>query len=335
MRVIEIREKGGPEVLRLAERPSPGLPSANIRVRVAASGVNRADLSQRRGRYPVPPGYPEEIPGLEFAGTVVEVGEGCRMRSVGDQVMGILGGGGYADEATLSEEETIRIPDGISPLEAGAIPEAFITAWDALRQANLAPGETVLIHSVGSGVGTAALQLALAIGCRTIGTSRSEWKLQRALELGLHQSVLLESGGTGSEWVSQIEEGTVDVILDLVGGGLFEGNLNLLAVRGRWVVVGLTSGSLASLNLRTFITKRVTLIGTVLRSRSLEEKVVLARTFEEVVVPLFEAGRLRPVIDRIFPANEVADAHRHLEGNANFGKVLLSWDPVLKDEDER
>jgi putative PIG3 family NAD(P)H quinone oxidoreductase len=336
MRVIEMQGSGGPEVLRLAERPSPVLEAGSVRVRVASSGLNRADLLQRRGQYPVPAGYPEEILGMEFAGTILELGDGCHHRRIGDRVMGILGGGGYSEEIVVPEQETIRIPSGISTLEAGAIPEVFITAWDALvRQARLSPGETVLLHSVGSGVGSAALQLCLAMGCSTIGTSRSEWKLERAVEMGLHHAILLREGGDRS-WVAEVEailhgvsssdsSNGVQVLLDLVGGAYFEGNLQLLKRRGRWVVVGLPSGSEGNLNLRTFITKRATLIGTVLRGRSREEKVTLAGVFEREVVPLFERGELRPIVDRTFPAEDATAAHQYLEGNKNFGKVLLTW----------
>lgn len=329
---------GEPEVLNLASRPALPLPPGHVRVRVATSGVNRADLLQRRGRYPVPVGFPEDILGLEFSGTVVETGGGCRSREVGDRVMGILGGGGYAEEVVLPEVETIRVPSTLSLAEAGAIPEVFITAWDAIvRQARLTGGETILIHSVGSGVGTAALQLACALGCRTIGTSRTPSKLNRAAAMGLAHPILLDQG-EGAGWVDAVEailsdgspgdapQGGVDVLLDLVGGGYFDGNLRLLHERGRWIIVGLTSGSRATFDLRAFIAKRATLIGTVLRARPAHEKAALALEFEREVVPLFESGTLRPVVDRIFPAGEAAEAHRYLEGSENFGKVLLSWE---------
>lgn len=338
MRVIERPAPGGPEVLSLASREALPLHSGHVRVRVATSGINRADLLQRRGRYPVPAGFPEDILGLEFSGTVSETGEGCRTRKVGDRVMGILGGGGYAEEVVVPEIETIRISGNLSLAEAGAIPEVFITAWDAIvRQAHLERGETILIHSVGSGVGTAALRLARSLGCRTIGTSRTPSKLDRAAAMGLDHPVLLTEGG-GAAWVQAIEafltrdadrnlpKGGVDVLLDLVGGGYFEGNLRLLGERGRWVIVGLTSGSRADFDLRAFIARRATLIGTVLRARSSAEKGALARDFEREVIPLFESGVLRPVVDRIFAAEEAPEAHRYLEGSENFGKVLLSWE---------
>jgi NADPH:quinone reductase-like Zn-dependent oxidoreductase len=258
--------------------------------------------------------------------------------------MGILGGGGYAEEVVLPEVETIRIPSSLSLSEAGAIPEVFITAWDAIvRQARLTRGETILIHSVGSGVGTAALQLARDLGCRTIGTSRTASKLSRAVAMGLDHPILLDQGEASARWVEEVEEilaeGSgqhppqkgVDLLLDLVGGSYFEGNLRLLRERGRWIIVGLTSGSHANFDLRTFISRRATLIGTVLRARSPEEKGQLAVEFEGEVLPLFESGALRPVVDRIFPAEEAVEAHRYLEGGENFGKVLLSWEDPHRD----
>jgi len=328
MRVIEIAEPGGPEVLRLATRPRvEALPGDRVRVRVSAAGVNRADLLQRRGRYPAPVGFPSDVPGLEYAGEVVELGSTCTLRSVGDRVMGILGGGGYAEEVIVPERETIRVPRELSLVEAGAIPEAFVTAWDALsNQAGLLAGETVLIHAVGSGVGTAALQLALVAGARVVGTSRTREKLERADDLGLALAVVT---GDGRDWASdarsRLEGGSADVILDLVGAGYLDGNLDLLAERGRWIVVGVTGGSRGELDLRGLMGKRASIRGTVLRARPPEEKALLAREFERTVVPLFERGALRPVVDRVLPAGDAPEAHRLLEGNRTFGKLLLAW----------
>ena len=327
MRVVEIRKPGGPDVLRVSERDSRPLAGDGVRVRVRSSGVNRADLMQRRGRYPPPPGYPADGPGLEFAGTAEELGPSCRLRAVGDRVMGLVGGAGYADEVVVPERETIRVPTGLSLEEAGAIPEAFVTAWDAFGQAELRPGETVLIHAVGSGVGTAALQLARAMGARSVGTSRTRAKVRRALGLGLEHGIACE----GQEaWVAEarriLGEAGADVVLDLVGGDYVEGNLEILATRGRWIVVGLPAGREGTLDLRKLMSKRGTIRGTVLRARPDEEKALLAREFERSVVPLFERGRIAPVVGRIFDATEAGEAHRYVEANESFGKVLLSWD---------
>ncbi len=326
MRAVMIPDFGEAEVLEIreVERPEPG--PGQVRVRVAATGINRADLIQRRGHYPAPPGAPADIPGLEYAGVVEAVGSGVRLRAEGDPVMGVVGGGGYAEHVVVAERETVRIPDGVEPAEAAAIPEVFMTAWDALfRQMELGPGETLLIHAVGSGVGTAALQLARAAGARTVGTSRTPGKVERALEMGLDHGIV-----AGDDWAERVLEATggrgVDVILDLVGAAYVPGNQEVLSLRGRWIVVGVPSGTEASIDFRTLMRRRATLRGTVLRARPPEEKAVLAREFEERVVPLFETGALRPVVDRTFPPEEAAEAHRTMEENRNFGKLLLVWD---------
>ncbi len=327
MRVIEITRPGGPEVLRLAERPLPEPGRGELRVRVTVSGVNRADLLQRRGRYPAPPGVPPDVPGLEFSGEVDRVGEGCRLRSVGERVMGILGGGGYSESVLLPEREAIRVPEKLSLEEAGAIPEVFLTAWDALfLQAGLQAGETVLIHAVGSGVGTAALQLARAAGAITVGTSRTRAKVDRALSMGLDHGLTIDEGASWAEPVHDLLSGRgVDVILDLVGAAYLEDNQAVLSERARWVVVGVPGGGKGTLDLRRMMVKRASLRGTVLRARPPEEKATLAREFERVVIPLFASARLHPVVDRILPATKAAEAHRRMEANRSFGKLLLSW----------
>lgn len=327
MRVVEFREYGGPEVLRLAERPDPEPAGGEVRVRVRYSGVNRADLLQRRGRYPTPAGFPADIPGLEFAGTVELVGEGCGLRAVGDRVMGVIAGGGYADKVVVPERQTIRIPEGMSAREAGAVPEVFMTAWDALfLQAGLKAGETLLIHAVGSGVGTAALHLAQAAGVRTVGTTRTADKLDRALGMGLDAGVL---AGRGADWADEVlkrSERGVDVILDLVGARYMEGNQRVLARRGRWMVVGVPSGNVGKIDLRHLMGRRASVTGTVLRARPVEERIALAREFERTLVPLFESQSLRAVVDRSFPAAETARAHRYMEENRSFGAIVLAWD---------
>jgi NADPH:quinone reductase len=326
---IRIREPGGPEVLELTtvELPAPG--PTEVRVRVASSGLNRADLLERRGGYAPPPGAPPRIPGLEYAGVVDAVGEGCTLRRVGDRVMGLVGGGGYAAALLVDERETIRVPEGTETVEAAALPEALMTAWDAaFLQGGLAAGETLLVHAVGSGVGTAALQLARWAGARVVGTSRTSDKLQRAESLGLEPSMAVDTSVDG--WPGRIREATggrgVDVVLDLVGGGYAPGTLETLAPGARWIVVGVPSGREAQLDLRRLMGLRALVRGTVLRTRPAEEKAWLARRFEERVVPGIESGAIRPVLEGVFPAREVVEAHRLLESNRTFGKVLLRWD---------
>jgi len=325
-RLIRITEPGGPEVLQLGQTPLPEPGPGEIRVRVAASGVNRADLLQRRGLYPAPAGWPRDVPGLEYAGVVDAVGPRTGLFREGDGVMGIVGGGGYADTVVVPEREAVRIPQGMDPVTAGAVPEVFMTAYDALfAQMKLTAGESVLIHAVGSGVGTAALQLARAAGAWTIGTSRTATKLSQAEQLGLDVGILAEGG----DWPTSVREATggrgVDVILDLVGAPYAAGNLAALAEGGRWIVVGVTGGTTAPLDLRALMARRASITGTVLRARPPEEKMALARTFEARVLPLLERGAVRPVVDRIFAPTEVAEAHRLMETNETFGKLLLAW----------
>ena len=325
MKAIVIRGPGGPEVLELREmtRPDPG--PGEVRVRVASAGLNRADLSQRLGRYPAPPGSPADILGLEMSGTVDAVGPAVQRVAVGDAVMGILGGGGYAEYAISSEATLVPIPTGMDLVTAGAIPEVFMTAYDAaFLQEGLAAGETLLVHAVGSGVGTAAVQLAARAGAIVIGTSRTPDKLERAGALGLTHGVLADE-----RWPDHVLELTdgrgVDEILDLVGGAYLAGNQRVVAERGRHVVVGVPAGSEAQISLRALMGRRASIRGTVLRARPLSEKQALADAFVRDVLPGFASGELQPVIDRIYPAEEVADAHRRMESNDSFGKILLEW----------
>jgi putative PIG3 family NAD(P)H quinone oxidoreductase len=325
MRAIVIREPGGPDVLEVREVARPRAGPGEALVRVASSGLNRADLLQRRGRYPVPAGYPQDIPGLELAGTVQEIGAGVDSVAVGDPVMAILGGGGYAQFALAPAETLVPIPPGMDAVTAGAIPEVYMTAFDAaFLQEGLGRGETLLIHAIGSGVGTAALQLARRVGATVIGTSRTPEKLERALELGLEHAVLADES-----WPQHVLDVTagrgVDVILDLVGGPYLEGNQRVVAERGRHIVVGVPAGAEAAIDLRALMGRRASIRGTVLRARPLAEKVARARAFAQHVHPGFDSGELVPVIDRVFPATEAAAAHAYMESNANFGKILLEW----------
>jgi NADPH:quinone reductase len=326
MRAVVITRPGGPEVLSIEERaaPEPGL--GQIRVRVHGSALNRADISQRRGNYPAPAGAPPDVAGLEYAGEVESLGAAASMWSVGDRVMGIVGGGGHAEYVCVHEREAIAIPGSMSYDDAAAIPEAFLTAYDALvKRLDVRIGETVLIHAVASGVGTAALQLARVGGARAVGTSRSTAKLDHAKRLGLDIAIDASSG----DWAGAVEEAIgvdrVQAIVDLVGGSYLEGNLRVAAPMTRIVVVGLTAGSTAQFNMGLLLRKRLTIVGTVLRARPLEEKIALAREFGQRVVPLFEAERLKPVVDRVFAFDEIRAAHELMESNKTFGKIVLHW----------
>lgn len=330
MRAVVITKPGDVEVLEIRDIEDPPTPRADrVRVRVRAAALNRADILQRKGRYPAPPGSVQQIPGLEFAGEVEAMGPEVRDWQLGERVFGICGGGAQAEFVIIPAAHLAPIPDNLDWVEAAAVPEAFITAYDALfTQAQLQPGETVLVHAAGSGVGTAASQLVRATGAKAFGTSRTRVKLERARELGLVESLVLE--GDPAPLVDSIKTWTegrgVDVILDLVGAAYLEVNLRLLAPGGRMILVGTPSGSKATFDFSLAMSKRLTLRGTVLRARSAEEKATATRLFSRHVVPSLREGNLKPVIDRSFNLEEVRDAHKRMEADENFGKIVLLLD---------
>ena len=322
MKAIVLTGSGGPEVLAAKEVPAPAPGPEELLVEVAATAVNRADVLQRMGLYAAAPSE-VEIPGLEFAGCVAAAGQRVREFSVGDFVMGLVAGGGYAQRLVVHERVAMRIPRGMSPIDAAAIPEVWMTAFDALVcQGGLTSGRTALVHGGGSGVGTAAIGLVKALGGSVISTS-SAGKTERCLALGADLALDYAS----EDFVKEVKRFTAgrgaDVVLDVLGGEYLKRNLAAVRVGGRILQVGLLSGSEAEIPLGKLLTKRVHLIGTALRSRSIEEKIVLSRRFAEEVLPFFDDGRLRPVIDRRYPLWDVAEAHRYMESNANFGKILL------------
>jgi len=330
MKAVTIVSFGGVEGLETREVPdAPPATLDRVRVRVRAAGLNRADILQRLGRYPAPPGYPQDIPGIEFAGEVEQIGDEARTWSVGDRVFGIIGGGGQAQYVTVPENHLAPIPSNLDWAEAAAVPEVFMTAHDALfTQCCLTVGETVLIHAAGSGVGTAASQLITATGAFAYGTSRTADKLEKAKEFGLTESVV--AGGDPMEFVATVKGWTkdagVNVILDLVGAAYLKANLAALATKGRLIFVGTTSGAKAEIDFSVAMHKRLRIMGTSLRTRSAEEKATASRLFTEHVVPLLGSGAVRPVIDRVFPMAEVRAAHQRIESNESFGKVVLLID---------
>lgn len=323
MRAIAITKPGGPDVLALVERETPQPLRGEVRVRVRATAINRADLLQRMGAYPAPADAPADIPGLELAGEVEALGPGVERLAVGDRVFGLVGGGAYAEQLVTHERALAKIPEGMSFEDAAAVPEAFITAHDAIvGQAGLTAGETLLIHAVGSGVGTAAVQLARALGAFTIGTARTPDKLERAKALGLDAGVVAE-GNRFADAVRAIEPVGAHVVLELVGGGYLDEDLRCTRPLGRIVLVGLLAGAKQELDLGLILRKRLRIFGTALRSRPLEEKLAVMRTFEERVVPLFARGALCPVVDAVMPLDQAAQAHARMASNAGFGKIVL------------
>jgi NADPH2:quinone reductase len=316
---------GGPEVLSIGQVPKPEVKPGHIRIRVRAAGLNRADLLQRRGLYPAPPGWPADIPGLEYAGEVEAVRETERWK-VGDRVMGLVGGGAQAELVTVHADQALAVPEGLSFAEAAAIPEVFLTAFDALvTRGRLQPGERVLIHAVGSGVGTAAAQIAKHLGATVLGTSRSADKLARALVYGLDIGI----DTAKSSFREAITE-PVHVILDAIGGPAFADNLAVLAPQGRLVLLGYLGGTRTTADLGPIVRNRLEVIGTAMRVRTLDERGALVADFAERILPLFDrrieqAAPLRPVLQAALPMERIADAHRLLESNETFGKVVVEW----------
>jgi len=322
MKAIVIREPGGPDVLEMRDVPDPAPVRGEVRVAVRATAVNRADVIQRMGGYPAPPGSPKDIPGLEYSGVIDALGEGVSDFSIGDRVFGITGGGAYAEKIVLPALTVARMPERLSFEEGAAVPEAFLTAYDAFVQARLRPGERVLVSACGSGVGTAAAQIALALGARPYGTARTREKIERAKSLGLIDGLVPENGRFGDAVSKTI--GAIDVVIELVGGGYVSEDLACLAPRGRIVLIGLTGGASADLSLGAVLQKRAAIIGTVLRARPLEEKILAAKMLEREIAPLFEAGKLAPVIDRVLPLADARAAHEAMQRNETFGKIVLA-----------
>jgi putative PIG3 family NAD(P)H quinone oxidoreductase len=325
MRAAVITKPGPPDVLEVREvsRPEPG--AGEVLVRVRAAGLNRADLIQREGRYPAPPGAPADVPGLEFAGEVAALGPSASLWREGARVFGIVGGGACAEYVVAHERAVAEVPEGLGWVEAAAVPEAFVTAHDALWvQASLRPSERVLVHAVGSGVGLAAVQLCRAINAVPYGTARTADKVERAREYGLEDGAAVadpaEAVGRAREWTGGRG---FEVVLDLVGGAYVKASVDALGPGGRLMLVGTVAGGRAELELGKALGKRLRITGTVLRARPLEEKIAATRRFAAEVVPLFARGALRPVVDAVFELADVRAAHERLASNQTFGKVVL------------
>jgi putative PIG3 family NAD(P)H quinone oxidoreductase len=326
MRAVVIREPGEAEVLEIRDVPEPVYGPDEVLVGVRATALNRADLLQRRGLYPHPAPQPEfDVPGLEYTGEVLEVGSRVCSVRVGDRVMGILTGGGYAEKVVVHERMAIAVPESLSWQQAAAVPEAFITAHDALAQCEFRCGDSVLVHAAGSGVGVAAIQIAKMGGATPIfGTAGSDEKLASAQALGLDVTIAYKQKDFAEAVLETSDGRGVDIIVDFIGASYLARNLACLALRGRIVVIGLLGGISAELNLAALLAKRAQIRGTMLRSRPLEEKIAATRAFADEILPHMEAGRIRPVVDREFAFDDIVDAHRYMETNANFGKIVVN-----------
>ncbi len=325
MKAVIITQPGGPEVLEIQDVEMPEPVGDYVRVRVRAAGINRADLLQRAGGYPAPAGSPAHIPGLEFAGEVDAIGPQVRMWKPGQRVMGLAGGGGQAEYILAHEGLLVEIPENLDFVQAAAVPEVFMTAHDGLfTQGGLLMGERVLIHAAGSGVGTAAIQLAHATGATTFGTSRTANKLERAKPLGL--DVALSAKDFAAEVNSVTNGEGVHLVLDFIGAPYLEQNLAAIALWGRIVYLATLGGVQANLDLRLVMGKRVSIRGCTLRTRTLEEKLAVTRRFATSVLPLLANGKVRPIIEHVYSMAEIGTAHATMAENKNFGKLVVRVD---------
>ena len=324
MRAVVLREHGGPDVLQFEDVASPVIGEQDILVTVAATALNRADLLQRMGFYPNPFPSGPEIPGLEFAGTVAAIGDKVTVWAVGDLVMGITSGGAYAEQLAIHERQAMAVPSGMSLHDAAGIPEVFITAWDALVvQGGLTSGRWAMVHAGASGVGTAAIQICKAIGARIVVTC-SGGKVEACRSLGADVAV---DYGT-QDFVAEVATATagkgVDVILDVIGGDYVERNVASLAVKGHIIQVGVMAGKPVSFNVGLLLGKRASITGTVLRARPLEEKIAISQRFAAEMLPLFDSGHLKPVIDSTYAFADIASAHEYMATNGNVGKIVIT-----------
>ena len=325
MRCVEISQFGGPDVLRVVERPDPEPGPGEVLIEVAAAGVNRPDVMQRRGAYPPPPGA-SDIPGLEVAGTIVRVGAGVTVWGDGDRVCALVSGGGYATRCVAPALQCLPIPGGLDLVEAAAIPETFFTVWtNVFDRGRLTAGETALFHGGSSGIGTTAIQLASARGARVFATAGSEEKCRACEALGAAHAINYRT----TDFVEAIRELTadrgVDLVLDIIGGSYVPRNLLALATDGRLVQIGLMGGeSSAAIDLRRVLGRRLTITGSTLRPRSVEEKGAIAAALRQYVWPLVEGGAVRPVVYRTFPLRDAGAAHALMESSGHIGKIVLT-----------
>lgn len=321
MRAVTYSGAGGNDVVAVQERPTPEPVGEEVLVRIRYAGINPADVMQREGKYPAPPGAPQDIPGLEISGEVVSCGERVQRWSPGDRVFGLLAGGGLADHAIVHQSAVVRVPDNLDDREAAAVPQAFITAHDAIRsQAGLTMGETLLVQGATGGVGTAAIQIALAAGARVLGVTRSDDGRQLVSELGAEP---INDADVATEVAEATDGRGADVILELIGAPHFPANLDALAPKGRIIVVGVGGGAVTEVALMGLMLKRATLRGTVLRGRSTEEKALVVSDFAREVLPHLASGAIRPLVDRSFPLADITDALDYIAAPGKRGKVLL------------
>jgi NADPH2:quinone reductase len=324
MKAIIITQPGGPEVLQIAERPIPQPKPGEVLVKVAAAGVNRPDVSQRKGNYPPPPGASVDIPGLEIAGTITKTGAGVTRWKVGDKVCALTIGAGYAEYCVVPAGQCLPVPENLSFAEAASLPETFFTVWsNVFDRAQLQKGESLLVHGGSSGIGVAAIQMVKAMGNTVYVTAGSAEKCRFCKTLGADKAINYKTESF-KEVIKQITKGAgVDVILDMIGGDYTPGNLECLADEGRLVMINMMKGKDVSVDLAQVMRKRLTITGSMLRSRDVAFKTAIAQKLEKYIWPLLASGEIKPVIYRTFAAEEAAEAHRLMESSEHMGKIVL------------
>lgn len=323
MKAIIITKPGGPEVLQLKDyaMPVPGV--EEVLIQVKASGLNRSDIFQRKGKYPAPPGVPADIPGLEIAGVVTDCGPGVTMWKPDDKVCALLAGGGYAEQVTVKEGQCLPLPEGLSFAEASSLPETVFTVWNnVFERGALQPGETLLVHGGNSGIGITGIQIAHALNSKVIVTAGTDEKGKSCLELGANQAINYKT----QDFEKELQQEGVDVILDMIGGDYFQKNLNILKPEGRLVHINSVKGDQVSFSIHQVMQKRLTITGSTLRNREYDFKKKLAQAVLQHVWPLIQQGKFKPVIYKIFPFTEAAAAHRLLEEREHIGKIVLVWE---------
>lgn len=327
MIAISIAKPGGPEVLQPIEMPVPRPGPREVLIQVAAAGVNRPDLMQREGKYPAPPGA-SEIPGLEVSGVIAACGPGAARWREGDQVCALVSGGGYAEYCIAPDVQCLPIPSGVDLVSAAAIPETFFTVWaNVFDRGRLRAGESLLVHGGASGIGTTAIQMARAFGARVFVTAGTDEKCAACERLGAERAINYKTGDFSPALMSLTQGRGIDVILDMVGAPYFSRNVDLLALEGRLLQIAVLHGARAEINLVRVLRQRITITGSTLRSRTVEEKSAIAAAVEKAVWPLVETGKIRPVVYATFPLERAAEAHRLLESGSHIGKVVLTVQP--------
>ncbi|HWW47792.1 MAG TPA: NAD(P)H-quinone oxidoreductase [Xanthobacteraceae bacterium] len=323
MTVIAISKPGGPEVLVPETRPLPKVGPHDLLVKVASAGVNRPDVAQRSGSYPPPPGA-SDLPGLEIAGEVVAIGDRVTHHKVGDKVMSLVAGGGYAQYCIAPESHAMPVPASLSVAEAGALPETLMTVWhNVFERGGLKAGETLLVHGGSSGIGTMAVQLAKAFGAKVIVTVGSQEKADACLKLGADHAINYKTADFVAETKRITGGAGADLILDMVGGDYIERNFDAAAVGGRIVQIAFLGGSKATVDFTKLMIKRLYHTGSTLRPRSVEDKAAMVAAISDKVLPLIEAGKVKPLMDSSFPLEQAADAHRRMESSHHIGKIVL------------